>query len=124
MGFSHDPGPLPFVTVRDGDKWGPRLTNGWIEIVGEHGFAMPLQMCHVAKVEPHTDACPPELASVYQGKRLIRVHLEAEWAHHEKTRRRAMRRQLADVGMIPESCVENGTHDDLDEMVGVGDSHG
>lgn len=77
MGFSRDPGPLPFVTVRDALKWEPRLTNGQIEIVGEHGCKMPLQMVRVAKVEPHTGACPPELLPVYAGKRLIKVYLEA-----------------------------------------------
>ena len=77
MGFSHDPGPLPFFTVRDADKWAPRLTNGQIEIRGEHGCTMPQQMVRVAKIEPHVGACPPELLPVYHGKRLIRVHLEA-----------------------------------------------
>lgn len=77
MGFSHDPGPLPFVTVRDADKWGPRLTNGAIEIVGEHGVKMEQRMVRVAKIEPHVGACPPDLLTVYHGKRLIRVHLEA-----------------------------------------------
>lgn len=77
MGFSHDPGPLPFITIRDADKWGPRLTNGMIEIQGEHGCTLPLQMVRVARVEPHTGVCPAHLAGVYQGKRLIRVHLEA-----------------------------------------------
>jgi hypothetical protein len=76
MGFSRHPGPLPFVTVRDADKWGPRLTNGQIEIRGE-GIDMPQQMVRVAKIEPHVGACPPELLCVYHGKRLIDVHLEA-----------------------------------------------
>lgn len=77
MGFSYDPGPLPFVTVRDANKWGPRLTNGQIEIIGEHGCAMPLQMVRVAKIEPHIGACPAHLLTAYFGKKLIRVHLEA-----------------------------------------------
>lgn len=78
MGFSRaHPGPLPFVTVRDADKWGPRLANGQIEIIGEHGVNLPLQMVKVAKVEPFVGACPPELLDVYHGKRLIKVHLEA-----------------------------------------------
>jgi len=76
MGFSHDPGPLPFVTIRDADKWAPRLTNGAIEIIGEHGCKLPLTMARVVKIEPH-NGCPPHLAHVYRGRRLIAVHLEA-----------------------------------------------
>lgn len=78
MGFSHDPGPLPFVTVRDADKWAPRLANGMIEIQGEHGCTLPLTMCRVARIEPHAGACPPELLNVYSGRRLIKVWLE-QW---------------------------------------------
>lgn len=74
MGFSRHPGPLPFSTVRERDKWGPRLTNGMIEIRGE-GCDLPQQMCRVVKIEDEPN-CPPELASLYQGKPLIRVHLE------------------------------------------------
>lgn len=77
MGFTMDPGPLPFVTVRDADKWAPRLANGQIEIRSEGAFEMPQRMVRVAKVEPHVGACPPELLPVYQGKKLIRVYLEA-----------------------------------------------
>jgi hypothetical protein len=77
MGFTHDPGPLPFITVRDADKWGPRLTNGQIEIRSEGAFPMEQRMVRVAKVEPYVGACPAELLHVYHGKRLIRVHLEA-----------------------------------------------
>lgn len=76
MGFSRDPGPLPFVTVRDADKWEPRLTNGMIEICGHHGFEMPVQMCRVVKIEPFEGPCPPELAAVYGSKRLIKVYLD------------------------------------------------
>jgi hypothetical protein len=78
MGFSvAHPGPLPFTTVRDADKWAPRLTNGQIEICGENGIDLPQQMVRIAKVEPYIGACPPELLTVYHGKRLIAVHLEA-----------------------------------------------
>lgn len=77
MGFSFDPGPLPFVTVREANKWGPRLTNGQIEIIGEHGCTMPLQMVRVAKIEPFVGACPAHLLPVYHGRKLISVHLEA-----------------------------------------------
>lgn len=76
MGFTHDPGPLPFVTIRDADKWGTRLANGFIEIIGEHGCAMPLQMARVVSIEPYTGPCPEHLAHVYRGRRLIAVHLD------------------------------------------------
>lgn len=76
MGFTHDPGPLPFTTIRDADKWAPRLTNGQIEIIGEHGCTMPLQMVRVVSVEPHTGPCPAHLAHVYKGRRLIAVLLD------------------------------------------------
>lgn len=42
-------------------KWDPRLANGQIEIIGEHGVDLPLQMLKVAKIEPFVGACPPEL---------------------------------------------------------------
>lgn len=75
MGFKFDPGPLPFVTIRDANKWAPRLTNGMIEIKGEHGCTMPLQMVRVVRIEPYTGAVPPHLAGIYFGKPLIAVHL-------------------------------------------------
>lgn len=81
MGFSRHPGPLPFFTVRDANKWGPRLTNGQIEIRGENGVDLHQQMVKVAKIEPHVGACPAELLGVYHGKKLIRVHLEALDGH-------------------------------------------
>lgn len=78
LGFSRvHPGPLPFVTVRDADKWAPRLTNGQIEIRGENGIDLPQRMVRIAKIEPHVGACPAELLDVYHGKKLIRVYLEA-----------------------------------------------
>lgn len=50
MGFSHDPGPLPFCTVRDA-KWANRLElNGWVEIHGEHGCEMPYQIAKVLSI--------------------------------------------------------------------------
>lgn len=81
MGFSVDPGPLPFWTVRDRDKWAPRLANGQIEIVGEGGFKMPLQMVRVAEIRPIQwfEAADSHLhvPNVYQGRPLIAVRLEA-----------------------------------------------
>lgn len=75
MGFSRHPGPLPFSTVRERDKWGPRLTNGFIEIRGE-GCDLEQQMCRVVKIEDEPE-CPADLAHIYKGKALIRVWLEA-----------------------------------------------
>lgn len=77
MGFARHPGPLPFVTVRDADKWNPRLANGQIEIRGENGCDLEQQMVRVAKIEPYVGACPAELLPIYHGKKLIRVYLEA-----------------------------------------------
>lgn len=78
MGFSRaHPGPLPFSTIRDRDKWLPRLAYMQVEIVGENGIKLPQQMVRVAKIEDYVGACPPELLTVYAGKKLIRVHLEA-----------------------------------------------
>jgi hypothetical protein len=50
MGFSIDPGPLPFCTVRDA-KWGARLESiGWVGIHGEHGCEMPYQVAKVMSI--------------------------------------------------------------------------
>lgn len=81
MGFSKHPGPMPFRTVRDADKWLPRLTNGQIEIRGE-GCDLPQQMVRVAGMVYPVSAEEAELAGlyvppVYAGKRLVIVHLEA-----------------------------------------------
>lgn len=78
MGFSHDPGPLPFVTVRPRDKWGPRLAgHDQVEIQVDRGtFTLPAR-ARVAKIEDYTGPVPAHLASLYQGKPLIAVHLEA-----------------------------------------------
>lgn len=81
MGFSHDPGPLPIRTVRDLDKWLPRLVNGQIEIRGENGVDLPQQMVRVAGMAYPVTAeycrhvgyyVPP----IYEGRRLMIVHLE------------------------------------------------
>lgn len=77
MGFTHDPGPLPFTTIRD-SKWDNRLTgHDFAEIQGEHGCTMPYQKARVVSVEPYTGECPGHLASVYKGKRLVAIRLEA-----------------------------------------------
>lgn len=81
MGFSVHPGPLPFMTVRDAEKWLPRLTNGQVEIRGE-GIDLPHQMVSVAGLTyPFTADearrrglyVPP----VYAGRKLVLVKLEA-----------------------------------------------
>jgi hypothetical protein len=78
MGFSIDPGPLPFVTVRDRDKWLTRIEGlPFIELqVDRGGFTLPPR-ARIAKIEEHVGTCPAELLPVYHGKKLIRVHLEA-----------------------------------------------
>lgn len=82
MGFSVHPGPLPFVTVRDCDKWLPRLANGQIEIRGEDGLQLEQRMVRVAGITypfTHDEARRRGLyiPDVYAGRRLILVHLEA-----------------------------------------------
>lgn len=76
MGFTHDPGPLPFTTIRDA-KWANRLEGiPFVEIQGEHGCAMPYQKARVVAIEGYTGECPPHLANVYKGKRLVAIRLE------------------------------------------------
>lgn len=78
LGFSFDPGPLPFITVRPRDKWGPRL-DGMAAIdmqVDRGAFTLPAR-ARIAKVEDYKGPMPAHLASLYQGKPLIAVHLEA-----------------------------------------------
>lgn len=78
MGFSTDPGPLPFVTVRPRDKWGPRL-DGMDAIdlqVDRGGFQLPPR-ARIAKIEDYTGPVPAHLAGLYKGVPLIAVHLEA-----------------------------------------------
>jgi len=83
MGFSRDPGSLPFVTIRDADKWAPRLTNGMIEIHGEHGCMMPYQKASVVRIRPYEGECPPHLANVYKGKKLVSVDLDMYYSPEE-----------------------------------------
>ena len=76
MGFTHDPGPLPFTTFRDA-KWANRLEGiGFVEIHGEHGCQLPYQLARVVSVEPYTGECPAHLAQVYKGRRLVAIHLD------------------------------------------------
>lgn len=74
MGFSHDPGPLPFVTVRDA-KWQNRLVElpMPLRIHGLHGCTMPNSIALVTRVDPHDGTRP----SIYSDDRpLVDVYLE------------------------------------------------
>lgn len=74
MGFTYDPGPLPFVTIRDA-KWANRLVElpQLIECQPEHGNAMPRLIARAVKVEGYTGPCPSNLANVYKGKQLCAI---------------------------------------------------
>lgn len=76
MGFSHDPGALPFTTIRDA-KWANRLEGvpPFVEIVGEHGCELPRQVARVLQVMPYTGAPPVHLASIYWGRPLVAIRL-------------------------------------------------
>jgi hypothetical protein len=77
MGFSHDPGPLPFSTIRDA-KWANRLEGvpPFVEIVGEHGCKMPRVIAKVLGIAAYEGAPPAHLAAVYAGRALIEIRLE------------------------------------------------
>lgn len=80
MGFSADPGPLPFTTIRDG-KWMNRLEGvpPFVEITGEHGCRMPRQVVKVAWRRPITaESARREglhIPPVYAGKPLFAIRL-------------------------------------------------
>lgn len=78
MGFSRDPGPLPFVTIRR-DTWANRLADlpRHIRIHGEHGCDMPRGIAIATKVEPYAGDIPSHLVGVYTGIPLFAVHLDA-----------------------------------------------
>ena len=80
MGFAVDPGPLPFVTVRDREKWEPRLANGQIEIRGELGLELEQQMVRVVDIMPieawQARALRLYVPEIYAGRRLIAVFLD------------------------------------------------
>jgi hypothetical protein len=76
MGFSIDPGPLPFTTVR-GEKWACRLTVGdLVQVRGEHGCTLPKQAARVVSIVEGV-SMPPELADHYGGQRCCAVSLVA-----------------------------------------------
>ena len=75
MGFAHDPGPFPFVTIRDA-KWANRLHgHSLVEIRGEHGCSLKPQWALVTSVEPYSGPVPAHLASLYAGRALVAVGL-------------------------------------------------
>lgn len=73
MGFTIDPGPLPFVTVRD-VKWANRLAYlpMPLRIHGEHGCSMPRGIASAVRVEPTESGAGPYPDS----RRLVKVYLE------------------------------------------------
>lgn len=75
MGFTHHPGPLPFITVRR-QQWANRLQLGEnIEIHGEHGCPMPPIAAKVVFIGPHAGPPPADLATVYAGQQLCGIAL-------------------------------------------------
>ena len=78
MGFAHDPGPLPFTTIRDA-KWANRLVElpQLIECIPEHGnTTMPRLVARAVSVVGYTGECPSNLANVYKGKTLCAIRME------------------------------------------------
>jgi hypothetical protein len=77
MGFTFDPGALPFATVRRHD-WANRLTIGdLIEIHGEHGCRLEPTAARVKDILVGIPAFPPpHLGTIYRGKPLCTVMLE------------------------------------------------
>ena len=75
MGFSYDPGALPFVTVRR-QQWECRLAPGdVIEVHGEHGCTLPAQPAIVVSITPWLEPCPGHLMKAYFGLPLVAVSL-------------------------------------------------
>ena len=77
MGFSFDPGPLPFETIRTA-KWANRTWVGdFVEIHGEHGCKLPSIQCRVTSIEPYAGPCPAHLQPVYGSQPLFLIGLAA-----------------------------------------------
>lgn len=81
MGFARHPGPFPIRTVREMEKWMPRLANGQIEIRGE-GCDLQQQMVRVVGMTFPCTAAEAErqglyVPAVYAGRKLMIVHLES-----------------------------------------------
>ena len=59
MEFANDPGPYPFATVRERDKWGPRVEGAeFLEVTGIHGCPLPHTWTRIVRVEPYTGPVP------------------------------------------------------------------
>lgn len=76
MGFSHHPGPLPFVTVRRQDKGNRFVIGENVEIHGEHGCSMPPIAAKIVAIDPWQKSCPDNLLYVYRGRELVGIRLE------------------------------------------------
>lgn len=77
MGFSVHPGPLPFRTIRS-RKWANMTWVGEvIEIHGEHGCDMPATPARVTAINKYRGPLPGHLATIYRGKDLHSIALEA-----------------------------------------------
>jgi len=75
MGFSHDPGPLPFITLRT-QKWANRVVPGdYVQIQGEHGCTMPKTPSRVLDVREHYGPVPEHLYNVYRRQKLFEIAL-------------------------------------------------
>lgn len=95
MGFTHHPGALPFVTVRD-RKWANRLTVGeLIEVHGEHGCDMPSIAARVVDVHsiadstagiypPGTPLCAVSLEAAPPGWRKVGHPVHGDWIFEPK----------------------------------------
>lgn len=77
MGFSVHPGTLPFATIRS-RKWANYTEVGEvIEIHGEHGCDMPSIPARVVSIDEYAGQLPAHLATIYRGKPLHLIGLEA-----------------------------------------------
>lgn len=76
MGFTFDPGPLPFWTVRR-QQWANRTwVDELIEIHGEHGCGMPPTAAQVAGIMPYDDYLGRWLVNPYPpGTALVMIKL-------------------------------------------------
>lgn len=79
MGFSRDPGALPFATIRT-QKWANRIEVGeLVQIQGEHGCRMPKTPARITHIEPFPGlCCPADLAHIpgYTSEQLYRIYLD------------------------------------------------
>lgn len=76
MGFTADPGPLPFWTVRR-QQWANRTwVDELIEVHGEHGCGMPPTAAKVAAIQPYDEFLARGLPNPYPaGTALVMLKL-------------------------------------------------